>query len=124
MAKPVRKSLAQAIGGLQLLRLIAREDQIARKVLEHTENMSTKDDDDIYFLEDTGKSADDLVAALTAVLLHPVLTSTVVFPLVDLTGFLLCILWIVLFVGGVFKYRLSMLQLGNAHTAIANKKNK
>jgi hypothetical protein len=124
MAKPVRKSLAQAIGGIQVLRLMAREDQIARKVLEHTENMSAKDDDDIYFLEDTGKSADDLVAALTAVLLHPVLTSTVVFPLVDLMGFLLCIFWLVTLAGGVFLYRQSMLQLANGYTAIAYKKNK
>lgn len=65
-AKPVRKSLADALGGLQILALMAREDQIAQKVLEHTESMSAEVDDDVYFLQDTGKSADDLVAALTA----------------------------------------------------------
>ena len=45
---------------------MAREDQIARKVLEHRENMSKEADDDMYFLEDMGKLVDDLVVALTA----------------------------------------------------------
>ena len=121
-AKPVRKSLAQVLGGLQVLALMAREDQIARKVLEHRENMPEEADDDMCFLEDTGKSADDLVAALTAVILHPVLTSTVVFPIVDLTSFLLCILWMVAFFGGILKYRQRMLQLGSFANTIDAKK--
>lgn len=122
-AKPVKKSLLNALGGLQVLALMAREDQIARKVLEHTENRSAETNDfDEYFLEDTGKSADDLVAAITAVIMHPVLTSTVVFPILDLTGFLLCILWLVAFVGGVAKYRKRMRELGSYEMMV--KKNK
>ena len=38
-SKRVRTSLAQVLGGLQVLALMAREDQIARKVLEHREHM-------------------------------------------------------------------------------------
>jgi hypothetical protein len=120
-AKPVRTSLAQALGGLQVLALMAREDKIVQTVLEHHEE-SIAEDDNSATIKDTGKAADELLSTLTAVLLHPILTSTIVFPLVDLLGFILCVLWMISMMVGSFTHWRTMRQLVDHHVKLACKK--
>jgi hypothetical protein len=120
-AKPVRTSLSQALGGLQVLALMAREDKIAQTVLEHHEE-SIAEDDSSATIKDTGKAADELLSTLTAVLLHPILTSTIVFPFVDLLGFILCVLWMISMIVGSFTHWSPMRQLGDHNVKLACKK--
>jgi hypothetical protein len=120
-AKPVRTSLAQALGGLQVLALMAREDKIAQTVLEHHEESKT-DEGNSATIKDTGKAADELLSTLTAVLLHPIVTSAIVFPLVDLLGFILCVLWMVSMIVGIFTYWSAMRRLGDHNVKFACKK--
>jgi hypothetical protein len=65
----------------------AQEDKIAQMVLEHHEESKTNEGNSAT-IKDTGKAADELLSILTAVLLHPIVTSTVVFLLMDLLGFM------------------------------------
>jgi hypothetical protein len=120
-ARPIRTSLAQALGGLQVLALMAREDKIAQTVLEHHEESKT-DEDNPATIKDTGKAADELLSTLTAVLLHPILTSTIVFPLVDLLGFVLCVLWMVSMIVGISTHWSAMRRLGDHNVKLACKK--
>ena len=120
-AKPIRTSLAQALGGLQVLALMAREDKIAQTVLEHHEE-SKIDEGNSATIKDTGKAADELLSTMTAVLLHPIVTSTVVFPLVDLLGFILCVLWMVSMIVGIFTQLGAMRRLAEHNVKITCKK--
>ena len=119
MAKPVKKSLVQVLSGLQVLALLAREDPVARTVLQQAnENLVDPEEE----IKDPGKAMDELLSSLTAVVQHPVLTSTIVFPLVDMMGFLLCFFWMVSLVGGVVSSWRRMRILGGYNMGLATKK--